>query len=320
MAFIHSSPKNTPEQTTVQIWNSFGNGTGGVPVRDVPNPDLLITIDEAPQLPQEIEAIVAASWNAAKEKNPKLKDNSTTYFAGEPQITSEGITVPTVARGFRYTFAYNRDKENHNRVEELNQYKLLTLSQHTHIITADGKIMFGVKINQGNQISGFSGFPNVDEDSTAYTGRRVIDLKALTNNRLLSEIGKLTDSIKDIHATGITYVGTPGLRGTDANYLIVLEETAANIERTFKESDQFKKDLFFVEWNPETLAQFFIERTDKGDKISRYALGASFNNIRAVFGEDEASKYLGKVRTLLARTDESIAIGNKTAYFPLNNR
>lgn len=309
---MKSQPTHQP---TIQIWNSFGNGTGGIPVRDVPDPSLLITVDEAPALPPAVEDIVTQSWNAALQKNPKLKDNPTTYLAGEPVVTEGGITVPTVARGFRYTFAFNRDKANHDRMDELDRHKLLTLSQHTHIVTADGKLMFGVKSNQSNQISGFSGFPNVDEDTTSYDGRRVLDLKALTNHRLLSEIGKLVDSVRDITATGITYVGVPGLRGTDANYLITIDETAAAIERTFKESDQFKKDLFFVDWNPRSLATFFTERTDLGNTISRYALGAGFNNIRAVFGDAEAQEYLAAVSAILARSDENMVLGNRTEYF-----
>jgi hypothetical protein len=135
----------------------------------------------------------------------------------------------------------------------------------------------------------------------------------------LPEIGALVDSVQDIYATGITYVDTPGLRGLDTDYLISLEETAAGAERRFKETDQFRRDLYFVPWNPADLMQFFTDRTDEGKKISRYALGAAYHNVRAFFGPDQAEQFLQGTQRLLQRSGESMTTENETQYFTPQN-
>jgi hypothetical protein len=160
------------------------------------------------------------------------------------------VLAITNVRGFKYTHAFNRNPQFHGLTDELSEYRLLSLSTHCQLVTKDNKVLFGTKRNQFNQISNFSGFPNVDEDSTHAEGRRYLDIYRTMKNRLAQEIGGLVKMYDRIQAVGITYVNTPGLRGLDSDYLVPLSETADNARKHFEESFQFEKELYVVDFEP----------------------------------------------------------------------
>ncbi len=296
------------EIPTIQVWNSFS-----VPVSEKFNPiddSFVVELLQPRTVPASLEAEIDVMWQKNLEKNPKAKDAQILYL--ERSVDTGVSNIPWVlahasVRGFRYTQAFNRTKEFHNRTEELSTYRLLSFSTHSHLITKDGNILFGTKKNQFNQISGFGGFPNVAEDADG----GFLDVYRTVKNRLKPEIGDLVQAISNITAVGVVYVDTPALRGTDSDYVVMLDETAANVQKRFEESYQFERKLHIVEFNPTKMCEFVKEVHQKGGVMSNYAMGCLYAETTAYFGAPETEKVLETVRSV----GVSIEPANKTAYF-----
>lgn len=296
--------------STIQIWNSYG------PVNIEPTTitnKFCIEIRKASEkIPEELEKKIDENWEKNCIKNPKAKNNPILYLAKPLEAGKGRINAVTEERGFKYTQALNRDEILTDPSETLRKYKLLSISTHCHLVTKDNKLLFGTKKNQSNQISGFSGFPNVQEDSIEIVGKKFLKIYETMQNRLRPEIGYLVDAICSIDATGITYVSTPGLRGLDFNYLVKIDETASNIEKRFKENWQFKKELFTVDFEPDRMIEF-AKKIHSDDKVmSRYALGCMYQETKAFFEEKDADKLLKTIREDIG---VSMSTNNETDYF-----
>lgn len=296
---------------TIQIWNNFG------PIEiptDIRKSKFTINVNpEAQPLPESLEKEVNSNWKETQRKNPNAKNNTVLYLIPpKPEQTGQEVQIHTNARGFKYTQAYNRNKDWHQRTDELNAHKLLTLSTHCSILTQDNKLLFGTKRNQSNQISQFSGFPNVEEDCVTTGERRTLDVYGTILNRLRPEIGSLVDAVDSITALGITYVDTPGLRGTDTDYVAKIDVTADRAQQLFQETAQFQKQLFQADFEPDKIREFVKNITRQGKTMSRYALGCLYLATNAYFGEKEAEKFK---RTITRNIKESISTKNTTGYF-----
>ena|GEM_PF-4146992 len=293
--------------STIQIWNAFG------PINIGPDNGNKFKIEirsPAKELPEELESKVDENWRRFCIKNSHAKGNNILYLA-EPVISGEPITAVTEERHFKYTQAFNRDEILSNPAEVLRKYRLLSISTHCHLVTKDGKILFGTKKNQADQVSGFSGFPDVDEDSVDVDGKKYLKIYQTMLNRLRAEIGYLVDAIDSINAIGITNVNTPHLRGLDFNYVVRLDEKAANVKQRFQETWQFEKELFAVDFEPEKMVEF-VKEIHKDRMMSRYALGCMYLEIKAFFGEKEAEKLL---KTVQEDIGVSMSTRNETGYF-----
>ena len=298
------------ETPTIQIWNTL-KIKSSEELNPITN-DFVVKLVEAKQMPQSLEVEVDAEWQKNVQKNPKAKNapiiyledplNEGCYNDGEPFVIAHASV-----RGFKYTHAFNRTKEFHARTNELSDYRLLSFSTHGHLITRDGKILFGTKKNQFNQISGFGGFPNVAEDADG----SFLDVYRTVKNRLKPEIGDLVQAIRNITAVGIVYVDTPALRGTDSDYVVELDETATNVQKKFEESYQFERRLHIVEFEPAKMCDFIKDVHQKGGVMSNYAMGCLYAETKAFFGAPEAEKILEAVRSVGA----SIEAVNRTTYF-----
>jgi hypothetical protein len=296
--------------STIQIWNEFGP----IEVRSgiTKNAFTIAVREDATPLPEELEKKVDENWTEVSQKNPEAKNNPILYLAKQPAEDNGIVMVETNTRGFKYTQAYNRNKQYQDKTEELNRYKLLSLSTHCALKTRDNKLLFGTKKNQFNQMSQFSGFPNVEEDCAKRDGILVLDVPKTIENRLKPEIGDLTRAIGSITALGITYVNTPGLRGTDMDYLAELDATSESAQIAFQESAQFQKQLFSAQFEPEAIRKFVQEQTAQGKTISRYALGCLYLITDIYFGPREAQKFK---ETIQKELKESISTTNETNYF-----
>ncbi len=291
-------------KSQIQIWSDF-DGPKAI-TKDGLEDNYQVRVDNnTVELPENIKQDIKRSI----EGKP-ISDNPVPYLVG---IRNEKglVTLDTNVRGFSVTFAYNRDKEFHKRVEELNKYKLLTSSTHCHLITNDGKIVFGTKKNQFNQVSGFGGFPNINEDSVEANGVKLLDTHKCLENRLRPEIGEMAEGIVEAHALGVTYVDTAGLRGTDTDFLVKVDETAKNIQTLFRESSQFEKELHIVDFNPHAIANFMVNIHENGGAMSKYAIGCEFLVAKHFFGEKDANKYLTRINEDLGI---KISTNNQTDY------
>ena len=122
--------QNIPE---IQIWNSFDS----IDINSSPlESGILIEVqDSAKTLPGELEKEIDGNWKKLIQEK-ELVDNQILYLSMpiECKRPSEKIIISTNTRGFRYTQAFNRNLDFHDRVEELNKYKLLSIVKcHTNV-------------------------------------------------------------------------------------------------------------------------------------------------------------------------------------------
>lgn len=158
------------EMATIQIWNSFEPKE--IKPEATENKFSVEVRTPKGKVPAELEKTVNQRWAENCAKNPKAKDNPILYLAEPITIDQETVRAVTEERGFKYTYLFNRNPDFHSRTGELSDHKLLSISTHCHLITKDGKITFGTKKNQFNQISGFAGFPNLKEDAVEVEGKK----------------------------------------------------------------------------------------------------------------------------------------------------
>lgn len=295
----------------IQIWNSFEEP---INISEKNEGDLFsIEIkDTAKDLPKELEDEVQEAWeDACVEK--KLIDNPILFLTAplEKKPDSGRIVAQTNVRGFKYTYSFNRNPNFYDMTEVLRDYSLLSLSTHCHLVTKDNKLLFGTKRDQFNQISGFSGFPHAEEDSYERDGKRFLDIYGTILNRLEEEIGYLVRAVDSISTVGVVYVDTPGLRGIDSDYLIRLDESSTNAQRRFRESSQFERELYVVDFEPDKMVDFIRNIYSQGKQMSKYALGCSYAIMKSYFGKKESKKFLKTIQEL----GENISLFNKTDYF-----
>src|SRR3989338_11686181 len=307
----------TSESFEIQVWNTFG------PIRineTVGETQFRMRIDTTPlPLPSDLQARVNENWVAVTAKSPNAKDNLVLYVTS-PVVEENGvIVIPTTARTFRYTAAFNRNPTFHDDVAALNQHRLLTISTHCHLVTRDGKLLFGTKVNQFNQISGFAGFPNAAKEAVEIDGTTYLNTYETVRGRLADELKNLSPAVQSINAVGIVYVGRKALRGTDVDYLVRLDETATEAQRIFRDSykdakqaDQFSRDLFAVDFNPSAVSEFIEQVHREGKAMSPYAMGCAVAVANAYFGMEEAERVCTAVREKAGIT---IANKNETEYF-----
>ena len=130
----------------IQVWHSFEDAYNIE--ADVLSNNFLIEIkDNAKSLPKELQDRVDGVWNSACEKNPKMKDNPVLFLESLSVIEDGKFTANTNTRGFKHTFAFNRNADFQDLTDELRDYSLLTFSTHCHLVTKDNKILFGTKKN-----------------------------------------------------------------------------------------------------------------------------------------------------------------------------
>jgi hypothetical protein len=294
----------------IQIWSEFEK----IPISsDAASSKLKINVtDDATALDQNLMEKIDGNWEKIASTKP-VKDNKILYLTAKPIVEGQVASIDTNVRGFRYTQGFNRNAEFQNLVDDLNKYKLLSISTHVHLLTNDNnkKLLFGTKTNQFNQISGFSGFPNALEDCYDSGDKKILDVYKTILNRLTSEMGHLTSAVKDITALGIVYVDTPGLRGTDTDYLIDLDESASKAQERFKESFQFDKELHVVDFEPSKICEYITNLYESGKKMSKYALGCQYLVFKSYFEPKEVEMYKKTIQNL----GITLSDHNQTNYF-----
>ncbi len=91
-----------------------------------------------------------------------------------------------------------------------------------------------------------------------------------------------------------------------------LDDTAESATAQFRESSQFQRDLFSVDFEPAKMRAFLQDLQRQGKSMSPYALGCMYATMKAYFGEEEAEKLADTVRKDLGLT---ISNKNETNYF-----
>lgn len=227
---------------------------------------------------------------ASRYRRPQDTPDLVPYLVG---MVDDVVFVE--GKPFTYASAFNRNPELFDKENDVNKHKLLQLGIHAHVVTSDNKLVYGFKKNQGNQITGFGGFPNVATDVT-YLGRDCfLHFYKAVMRKLQSELGpELSSSVKRINMLGITHVSQPGLRGCDISVLVESSANMNTFNTHFKESEQFQKPLMYVNMNPDTLPYLPIAFKDYGE-ISPYALATLFLVTGFKFGPDVQKNFTDSV-------------------------
>jgi hypothetical protein len=240
-------------------------------------------------LADELEEV----WKQTVEDNPGLTNGDVPYLKTKEQ-DGESRNFTVEFGPFSHTRAFNRNPDYNSSWNDIERCDMLHISTHGHLLTEDGYLLFAVKTNQDDQISGFSGFPryNQDDEIVVQDGEKsFMDIEKVLRNRMRPEIGnELTERIDDLSYTGITYVDNENLRGTDADYIVKVEAGKEEAQEIFDPHEQFEGDLYAVEFSDEGLADFIREKYDEGYETSPYAVGAMINEVRAV--RDESAEQI----------------------------
>jgi len=299
------------EMAEIQIWNTYRQIICN---KDKVKGKFQVTVDmNPPPLSDLIKNKVKKHWDEQVKENPRMTINPILFLTDPIEIDEEknNIRIKTNVRGFDKTHAYNRNPKFQRYTGELRNNSLLSISTHGHLITNDDKVIFGTKKNQFNQISGFSGFPNVKEDTVTIDGKTYLDVCKTIENRLRPEIGDIVDHIETIEAVGVTYVNRPGLRGLDSNFAFYLDISADKAKELFSESFQFTKKLYAVDFNPDSLAEFYTQIFREGKQMSPYALGCSVAIANANFGDEGSRQIMDAIESV----GLTVSRGNETTYF-----
>ncbi|MBI4918690.1 hypothetical protein HY837_02080 [archaeon] len=256
----------------------------------------------------EDEVFVEKEWNKFLDQNPKARNNIIPYHYQywnnkdndnliEPQSVNEGRNDVDVAlslhvAGFKYQQVFNRTPENKKLIPKANQQNILSCSTHVHLLSKDGKLLYGTKKNQFNQLSGFGGFPQVAENYEEDACAQLLELKIYdaVKEGLSKEIGTFASNISEMKYVGLVFVGrhSQGLRGTDLDFLVTLDANAQDIITNFEETNQHAKKLIPVEFDPKSMAEFVTWANSEDRNMSPYAMGCMYNVAKAFHGDKTA--------------------------------
>ncbi|PIN80892.1 hypothetical protein COV11_03020 [Candidatus Woesearchaeota archaeon CG10_big_fil_rev_8_21_14_0_10_30_7] len=264
----------------------------------------------------EEEVLVEKEWNKFLDKNPKARDNLIPYQfqywnnIGRDKLEHESlnesrrdasIELNLHVAGFKYQQVFNRTPENKRWVPEANKQNILSCSTHTHLLSKDGKLLYGTKKNQFNQLSGFGGFPQIAENYRVNLQEYALELKIhnAVKQTLSKEIGVFTDKISEMNYLGLVFVGrhSQGLRGTDLDFLVSIDANAQDIINNFEETNQHAKKLIPVEFEPKAMAEFVTWANSEDRKMSPYAMGCLYNIAKAFYGDNAAEEISDRVYT-----------------------
>jgi len=310
------------EQPEIQIWLPLDK-----PAYIGPSPnknDVKVEIrDDVLPFPQNLESTVQRVWEKAKKNKPKLTDNPVSFLTGIQPGDNEGEHIVYVnERGYREAFVFNRDPDFHDMTDFLKHYRLLHLSTHGHIVTkpdTEGRktliippvLLYGTKRNQANQVSGFSGFPNLDEDSTVVDGVRYLDMYQTILNRLCPELNLPEEAVQNVYCVGVVYVGRKGLRGTDLDFVVEVDDSSEDVQKRFRESHQFERELHGVKFDPLSLLTYSQDLSRRDGEMSPYAMGCATAWVNAFFGRDQAEYFAREIKNI---NGAEITFGNSTNY------
>lgn len=302
----------------IEVWEAFDE-----PLEikeDSSQNELRVLLDEEPeQIPDEIiDETFEDRWSRLEEEG---KENGEIPYLETRVEQNENayIFYMTSKRGFKLTAVMNRQEDLHDTyTQEVFRNKLLSNSTHCHLRTNDGELVFGRKKDQRDQITGFSGFTRIDKDNIAVDSdlednKKELDIFRLIKKRLEPELGEdIVDNISSMNAVGITFVNTPGLRGTDTDYVVDVDLSTQEVEDRFDPDEQFYDELLTVEFKPESMAKFITEHHGDGTEVSKYAAGCMYAEACAYKDEESAKVIAEAIRT---EYDTEFSTENTTDYF-----
>ena len=227
------------------------------PIMRVPNDSgySIKIVDQEISLPGNIEKEVSVNWEKFKNKNSGIAEDKTTFFySSYNKFENCDYVFP---EKFRYVQAFGRSNEFDKYACLVASNNLTALSSLCLILTSDNKMIFGVKKNMNNKISGFSGYMN-----NAFVAGDKMDIYKYLTTTIRDELNISEEDITSIVRIGQTY--SPNILDSknllnnkvyNNIFIIKLNISSKNVLADFKITYQFN-DLIEVNCTSNEIIKF----------------------------------------------------------------
>ena len=196
-----------------------------------------------PKISLKLINSIKQNWEFFTKEQPFLAKNDKILYSYN--FNKKNNVDYTYLENYSIAHAFCRTKMFENYFIYVNKKRLNPLSSHCLILTKDNKLVFGIKVNMNNKISGFSGYAKKEDIKN-----NLLDIYSYLCKQLYQELFITKNEIIYIKRIGKTY--TPNIldnknrlniRGFDNNFILKLKVSSAELKKRFNGSFQFKKDL-----------------------------------------------------------------------------
>ncbi|SHH23652.1 sugar nucleotide-binding protein [Clostridium grantii] len=241
------------------------------------NPDeseySIIVKNQKINIPDKIQKEVDLNWDNFKNNNTRCAKDKTTFFFNAYDKYARCDYV--FSEQFRYVQAFGRSKEFNKYSCLVAANNLTALSSMCLILTNDKKMIFGIKKNMDDKISGFSGYINDD-----FIMENKVDIYRYLTNTIKDELNIISEDIKKIVRIGQAY--SPNIVDSNDrlnnkvynnNFIVELKISSENVINNFKKSFQFNR-IIKVDINDNEITDFIIKNQNR---FSIHCIAAVYN-------------------------------------------
>jgi hypothetical protein len=235
-------------------------------------------------IPPSTMVLIEREWLRLRTR---FEDRTTVPFL--ERIEKDGIVV----HPGRYALAavFNRNELRPARIEPLYAaYRLCVLGQLAIPITADGFLVLARKTNQHGQYSGFGAAFDLER----HHEERIPVLTAVQDS-LAQETPDLAQ-VTNVRVLGVVRFDQGDRRGADIAVVAQSRHAREEWEGRFAVSDQFARDLLFVEPDADALIGMLEAHEDGGTRFSPSAIATLALYLRSTEGERAFSRFTAVAR------------------------
>lgn len=240
-------------------------------------------------IPKNIQDEVKKEWDEFKLKTSEAKNADIFYY----HSFDNGVDY-VYRNKFALQQAFGRSKYFQKYSLFADVSRIIALSSMCLIKTSDNKLVFGIKTNMVNKISGFSGYPS---DADVRNGE--IMIYDYLSRTILEELNVDVDEIALIEKIGqsyssqiVDYKDELNNRVFNNNFIVNLNLNSLQLQEKFVKNSQFEKDLIFLDNDNFKIKQFVL---DNWKNMSVHCVGALYNLISLDYSSKEGISLLEKL-------------------------
>ena len=248
--------------------------------------------DFIPKISQSLEDKVEKNWIQFAKQYPQIASNQLTFYYSkfDKNLNSDYI----FSEKFKYVQAFGKTKAFQKYSCEASANNLVALSSLCLILTVDKKLIFGIKKNMHNKISGFSGYLK-----EKYIKDKHVDIYNYLANSIKDELNIIPDHIQEITRIGqgfsneiLDLQGNINNRVYNNNFLVSLRITSNKVIKNFEKNFQFD-ELKIVSLEKRSISEF-LYKNEKTTSI--HCIGAVFNLMALYFKEHKEEEILERFK------------------------
>ena len=259
----------------LDIVHTYGEaGTKGVPAHT-----FFFHRVQPKNIPPATMVLVEKEWMRLRHE---FRDEKVVPFF--ESATPDGVAVH--AAPYRVAVVFNRNVLRPKHIEPLyTAYHLEMLGQLILVLTVEGTLVFAKKTNQRNQFSGFGTVIDMIKHH-----EKQFPLHTMVAESLEHEAGRLAD-VTNIRALGVIRFDQGFRRGIDLAVIAESRFSEAEWSERFSASDQFSRELLFVEPTADALIEKVNEVEQSAGRFSPSAIATCYLLLKAYYGEGEAERF-----------------------------